>query len=214
MKLSEFKLPSEKQLAPLAKTVASKQTYGQLHSKYMTKKHGRLGSGAQASVYSTRGGVVKNAKVADNRTVPLKDSGIYFMFYAHKYWQTNPCLPKITKIQIVRSKGDKPIIRVWMERLIPHYKIDKEDLEKIKSRYFVKTRMDISDCMHRAFEDKRFKIIKDPRLLKVAKVAWRIRDTIGNSFVDMHSENFMFRRGTKGLELVVTDPLHGSNSSP
>ena len=134
----------------------------------------------------------------------------------------NIYFPKIYNIKtLIDSKG-KEIKKFTIEKLIPYTEIRPQELEAILDRCL---NMDSVESLNQDYSDSEylqsvfcnelsrsfrnnFTKIKDDNLRNALRTIKRIiAESQGKFSLDFHLENIMYRRTSKGIQPVISDPL-------
>lgn len=135
--------------------------------------------------------------------------------------QDNPHFPRIYNVKKIQNKYNQSVYSFEIEKLIPLKSISDDELlswlhNNIHNNFYVENyKYKHSDIINIITEtvsiaieyvDKADKIILDQTLINACKILNKIENELNLSF-DLHDGNFMFRRTSFGLQLVITDPF-------
>lgn len=138
--------------------------------------------------------------------------------------KNNPFLPRIYGVKKLRDINGKVIMRADMEKLVESIDIDGElllryingivdmpqveaVLNAMKNSEEVNVRRVLelfTGLLENATETKNYQRIKNKYLIEAIDY---IHGLTTDYVLDLHEGNIMFRRGTTGIQLVITDPL-------
>lgn len=139
--------------------------------------------------------------------------------------QDNIHFPRVYNTKRITDRIQQSIVKYQIEKLVKWSELSKEELESVAESHFnfdseafsnIKTGEGMSDekklmrwmreAMRRATHRGDYSLIKldslKDALFEVVKIA-----KYTDNDLDLHGENFMYRRTPHGLQLVLADPL-------
>ena len=153
-----------------------------------------------------------------------KDAYYQFIKAAQPYVDYNPFLPRVYKIIVKKDPRGFLKPEYHMEKLTPYneawrmYDQDGNSLNKIlKRKLFTKEAVGgdvprlLANSLEFPFQADTY--IKDPKLIQALDLIRTVKETNSNFMYDLHEGNMMFRIGTTGPQLVITDPLADKGAS-
>lgn len=175
-----------------------------------------IGSGVFADVHdNAKDDHMVNKRLKNTDDPDPYDEYVEFLVNT-KVWQSNPHFPRI---YITSGTGD-----YTMEKLVPYKDIEIDMLkafwdanfegkppyndtpatdEKLELRAKYEIAKHIASRMH---NDKHRETIIQPQLKEAVRIVVDLCDEMGFR-LDIHADNFMFRRLPHGIQLVITDPF-------
>lgn len=151
--------------------------------------------------------------------VNLEDDGYFNYVQAIKpYIQSNPYLPRVYVIKIDKDSEGKAVPKYQMEKLFNLRELDKNDLDTrdeilrpISEKIFFEPPENPKGLFYRigrALNFGEYDEIKDKKLIQALELIREVNKNDNFEF-DLHRNNFLYRRGPYGIQLVIADPLAG-----
>jgi hypothetical protein len=194
---------------------------------------GDVGTGTYSSVSAKKNDPFLVRKTSDTFQGPqydAKEQDGYWTYIEgivkNPELKDNPFFPRVYNIKTIKDPRGKAIYRADIEKLEPLTSLDKSlviryfasilNKEKTKE-YLEKHRVRsqdgiIAECVYlidKSASEGNYDFINNAQLAEALQYIHSLSNKFG---VDIHSENIMFRRGSYGLQLVITDPLSHSET--
>jgi hypothetical protein len=200
-------------------------------AKTLVQKAGgkQLGKGAFATAYNVPKDIESVVKISKLNREAWQGDGYYNYIKEIFNKQDNPYLPQIYEVLRMQPSNGDPYLMVNVEKLIHGYKLSEEEALHVAGRMFGDMNIEqkirkanyldkdeflgaesiVNFIGYRLDEYARTKksapSIVDPQLKEALSIVYDLK--YKGYTVDLHDENFMFRRTPYGMQLVLTDPL-------
>jgi hypothetical protein len=169
-----------------------------------------------------------------HKELELKDGYFYYIneIYKTKVAQGNPCFPRVYEINVYRDSTGAAKFKADIEKLEEAISASEEEILALGKRMFLhfdqshelnmansltfrntkntsnKTKYldSIANELYKSTYNPA-SYIRDENLVEAMKFISKLEKQNKKVDLDLHSENFMFRRGKNGIQLVITDPF-------
>lgn len=216
----------------IAQTQVSTQKFNHRLNR-IGRADGELGAGAFSKVVSDRDPhLVKKyshtalhdgPRAGDRQGRVYNKDGfdVFVRYLAEHDLMDNIHFPKVYQAKRIEDNNDAHINKYQMERLLESDALNRQEWVFVEENYFNPQTFDedidlydMALVLRRSLMDERSRerYIKMDSLKEAMAIIKRIADE-ENMRIDMHEGNFMWRRTSVGVQLVLSDPLSFDKSA-